>query len=66
MSLVPHLLSLTLSKLLGVSFDRNLTFWQHVNLVFQSCFYHIKALRHIRHSLDTPTASVVVHALTSS
>ena len=40
-------------KLLGITFDSNLTFRKHVNLVSQSCFYHIKALRHIRHSLDS-------------
>jgi len=61
--------SLTLSdsvKLLGVTCDSNLTFPQHINLVSQSCFYHIKPLCHIRHSLDTQTASLVAHALTTS
>jgi len=53
-------------KLSGVTFDSNLTFRQHVNLVSQSCFHHIKALRHMRHSLDSQTASLVAHALTTS
>jgi len=53
-------------KLLGVTLDNSLTFHKHVNLVSQSCYYHIKALRHIRHILDTPTASLIAHSLVSS
>jgi Reverse transcriptase (RNA-dependent DNA polymerase) len=34
-------------KLLGVTLDKSLTFNKHVNLVSQSCYYHMKALRHI-------------------
>jgi len=53
-------------KLLGVTLDKSLTFHKHVNLVSQSCYYHIKALRHIRHCLDIHTASLIAHALVSS
>ena len=53
-------------KLLGVTLDNSLTLNKHVNLVSQSCYYHIKALRHIRHILDTPTASLIAHSLVSS
>jgi len=53
-------------KLLGVTFDKSLTFHNHVNLVSQSCYYHIKALRHLRNTLDTHTASLIGHALVSS
>jgi len=53
-------------KLLGVTLDKSLTLRKHVNLVSQSCYYHIKALRHIRHSLDSHTASLIAHALVSS
>ena len=54
-------------KLLGIILDNNLTFHKHTNYVSQSCFYHIKALRHIRHTLDTHTASLIIaHALVSS
>ena len=35
-------------------------------LVSQSCFYHIRAIRHIRPSLDTHTASLVAHASATS
>jgi len=53
-------------KLLGVTLDNSLAFHKHVNLVSQSCYYHIKALRHIRHILDIPTASLIAHSLVSS
>jgi len=53
-------------KLLGVTFDNSLTFRKHVSLISQSCYYHIKALRHLRHTLDTHTASLIAHALVSS
>ena len=53
-------------KLFGVTLDNSLTFHKHVSLISQSCFYHIKALRHLRHTLDTHTASLIAHALVSS
>jgi len=53
-------------KLLGVTLDKSLTFQKHVNQVSQSCYYHMKALRHIRHCLDDQTASLIAHALISS
>jgi hypothetical protein len=53
-------------KLLGVTLDKNLTFHKHVNQISQSCHYHMKALRHIRHCLDDHTASLIAHALISS
>ena len=53
-------------KLLGVTLDKTLTFQKHVNLISQSSFYHIKAFRHIRSTLDVPTASLIAHALVSS
>jgi hypothetical protein len=34
--------------------------------VSQSCYYHIKALRYIRHSIDTHSASLIAHSLVSS
>jgi exonuclease III len=53
-------------KLLGVTLDKSLTFHKHVNQVSQSCYYHMKALRHIRHCLDDQTASLIAHSLISS
>jgi len=54
------------TKLLGVTLDNSLSFHKHVSLVSQSCFFHIKALRHIRTCLDTQTASTIAHALVNS
>ena len=53
-------------KLLGVTIDSNLNFRKHANLVFKSCFFHIKSIRHIRHALDADTARIIGHALISS
>jgi hypothetical protein len=53
-------------KLLGVTLDNSLTFRKHINHVSQSCYYHIKALRYIRHSIDTHSASLIAHSLVSS
>ena len=39
-------------KHLSVTLDKPLTFHKHVDQVSQSCHYHMKALRHIRHCLD--------------
>jgi len=39
-------------KLLGVTPDKSLPFKKHAYQVSQSCYYHLKALRHIRHCLD--------------
>jgi hypothetical protein len=35
---------------LGVIFDLNLTFSQHLSAVSESCFYHIRDLRRIRNT----------------
>src|SRR5260221_26907 len=53
-------------QLLGVTLDSTLTFQKHVSLVSQSCFYHIKSFRHIRHLLDNKTAGLIGHSLVSS
>jgi len=53
-------------KTLGVHIDSNLTFNIHVRALTKSCFYHIKALRHIRPCLDIGTAKSVACALVSS
>jgi hypothetical protein len=35
-------------KLLGVTLDSNLKMDRHVKAISSSCFYHIRAIRHIR------------------
>ena len=58
-------LSTTL-KLLGVHLDNNLNFSKHVNSVSKSCHFHLRALRHIRSTLDLDAAKLIGHALVNS
>jgi len=44
---------------LGVILDRHLTFKKRVSAVAQSCNYHNKAIRHIRHLLTTLLAQML-------
>jgi len=46
-----------------VTLDSNLTFDQHVRNVCQSSAYHIRALRHIRKSIDENAAKSIAIAL---
>ena len=41
---------------LGVIFDNNLTFSQHISAVSKSCFHYIWDLRRIRYTIDLTTA----------
>jgi len=53
-------------KLRGITLYISLCFHKHVSLVSPSCFFHIKALWHIRTCLDTQTASTIAHSLANS
>lgn len=53
-------------NLLGVTFDDNLSFDSHVAAVCKSSWFHLRALKHIRHSIDIDTARSIGHALVSS
>ena len=53
-------------KLLGVNLDALLTMDRHVTDVIRSCNFHIRALRHIRSSLDQDTAKMIAHGIVSS
>ena len=53
-------------KLLGVTLDSNLTFSKHVSSVCQASYYHIRALRHIRHAVSVDMAKFICQALVSS
>ena len=48
---------------LGVMIDAHLSVRDHVNSVVRSCFYQLRQLRHIRHSLTTEAVRTLVHAL---
>ena len=53
-------------KNLGVVIDNRLSMERHVNSVFSSCSYHIKALRHIRPSLTDDIANTVARCIVVS
>ena len=46
-------------KSLDVISDENLKFNAHVSAVCKVCFFHIRALHHIRMSMSTETAKMV-------
>ena len=46
-------------KLLGVSLDNRLSMDIHVNEVSRACFYHLRALRHIRSAITTEDANMI-------
>src|SRR5207244_13482154 len=51
---------------LGVFFDSNLTFKNHISDVCRSSFYHIRQFRQIRASLDTNSFILLANVLVSS
>jgi len=53
-------------KILGVTLDANLTFALQSKNISRSCFYHIRAFRHVRPSLDDATAVSVALSLVST
>ncbi|MFA9289573.1 MAG: reverse transcriptase domain-containing protein, partial [Weeksellaceae bacterium] len=48
---------------LGVIFDCNLTYSDHISAVSKSCLYHIRDLRRIRNTIDRTTASTIATSL---
>ena len=51
---------------LGVIFDSELSFAQHISALSKSCFCHIRNLRKIRSSIDLPTATTIAVSLIHS
>ena len=51
---------------LGVIFDSNLTFSDHISAVSKSCLYHIRDLRRIRNTIDRTTACTIAISLVHS
>ena len=51
---------------LGVHMDGRLNMDRHVNSVCSSCYYHIRALRHIRPSLNQETAANIGRSVINS
>ena len=53
-------------KVIGVIFDNQLTFSPHISNLCQSVNYHLRALTHIRRSLDTQTANMLATSIIGS
>ena len=53
-------------KSLGVTLDRQLSFDQHVDNVCKACYFHIRALRHVRDSLPDDVAKTVAVSIVAS
>ena len=51
---------------LGVVFDSDFNFCQHISQVCKSCFYHIRDLRRIPHHISMSAAKIISMALISS
>lgn len=51
---------------LGVTLDKKLSFDQHVTNTCKSCYYYIRALRHVRESLPDEVARTVACSLVNS
>ena len=53
-------------KILGITLDSHLTFSTHIQSLTKNCYFHIRALRHIRSSITVETAKSLAHAIVSS
>ena len=60
------ILPVTSARNLGVIFDSELSFSQHIASLSKSCFCHIRNLRKIRSSIDLPTATTIAVSLIHS
>src|SRR6218665_2882873 len=47
---------------LGVIFDQELSFVEHITALTRSCFYHLRQLRVVSRSLSTSPTATLVHA----
>jgi len=56
----------TEARSLGVIIQSDLEMKRHVQFVSRACFFQLRQLRSIRHSVDVSTASTLIHAFISS
>ena len=54
------------AKNVGVTFDKNFNFRQHISQTCRCCFYHIRDLRRIRRYMSLSVAKTIATALVSS
>jgi Reverse transcriptase (RNA-dependent DNA polymerase) len=53
-------------KLLSVTLDNHLSLDKHVNEVSHACFYHLRALRHIRPAITASDANMIAYSVVAS
>ena len=53
-------------KSLGITLDNRLSLDQYVTNVCKACYYHIRALRHVRDSLPGDVAKIVAVSIITS
>ena len=53
-------------KLLGVTFDNNLSMENFINTTSRSCFFHLKTIGAIRQFINADTCKILIHALVTS
>ena len=51
---------------IGVTFDKHMSFDQHVTNVCKACFFHLRNIAKIRDYLSTADTEILVHALITS
>ena len=56
----------TSARNLGVLFDSDFNFRQHISQTCRACYYHIRDLRRIRRHISFPVAKTIANALVSS
>ena len=54
------------ARSLGVLFDRNLCFEQHITKIVQSCFYQLRNISKMRSILNLSDAETLLHSFISS
>jgi len=59
----PRLAYVDSARNLGVKFDKNLSFAQHISAIFKSCFHNIRDFRGIRNTTDQTTVWTIATSL---
>ena len=62
LSLLPSLTELTSVRNLGFIIDQELNMKDHITKLCQSCYYQLRQIRTVRHSLTSSAIQTLVHA----